>query len=475
MEIGFSEAIDRKKLFHQNVIRLLRSSRQVSRKGHILPRSLREFVKQLEADNQLLVVRREVDPRFELNAVVRKIQAGPNLPVIFEKVRGTPYRVISNTLGNTSIIAQLLGVGIEKVASRWAELTTQGGGAIAEEHETEKSEFEEISLGQIPHITFSEKDAGPYLTASVIVARDPDTGVANLSFHRMQIVDDGELRCRLSTSGDLYRIQQKMEARGEPLKAVVAIGLPPAVMLAGGTTIGPDVSEYDLAARISGKRFPMQSSPTLGLPVPQGTEFVIEGEILAGVRRGEGPFGEWMDYYVPPTDNHVFQVAKVHARKDGLFYAISAGSAEEIAMSALPIAGGIYTGVRTWVGGIKDVSCFPLLQFCAIQIDNKSEGQAQRAMVAAFGAEMNRVLYCVVVDEDVNIHDWQDVLWAMATRCRPDRDIIQIPGVPSFARDPHKMHWGRLGIDATKPLDHAAAFERKKTPGLDTLKLEDYL
>jgi 4-hydroxybenzoate decarboxylase len=81
----------------------------------------------------------------------------------------------------------------------------------------------------------------------------------------------------------------------------------------------------------------------------------------------------------------------------------------------------------------------------------------------------------VVVDEDVDIHDWADVLWAMATRCRPDRDILQIPGVPSFARDPHRMHWGRLGIDATKPLEHAGEFERKQTPGLNALRLADYI
>jgi UbiD family decarboxylase len=174
-------------------------------------------------------------------------------------------------------------------------------------------------------------------------------------------------------------------------------------------------------------------------------------------------------------DNHVFAVKRVTARKDALFYAISAGSVEELAMTAIPIAGSIFTGVRTWVSGVKDVTCFPLLQFCAIKIAKASEGQPQRAIVAAFGAEMNRILYCVVVDEDVDIHNWADVLWAMATRCRPDRDIFQIPGLPSFARDPHRMHWGRLGIDATKPLDQASDFERKRTPGLESLRLEDYL
>jgi UbiD family decarboxylase len=436
-------------------------------------RSLRDFIEALKDKKQLLTVDRDVDPTFELNAVVRKVQAGVNLPILFNKVRGTRYRVVSNALGNYGIIADLIGVAKGDVASTWSRLMSETGQNYSE-YPAEPAALEEISFADIPHLTFSEKDAGPYLTAGVIVARDAETQVVNLSYHRMQIVSDTELRCRLSTSGDLYRLQQAAEKRGEPLKAVVAIGLPPAVMLAAGSTIGPATSEYDLAARIARHRFPMRQTSD-GLPIPDSTEFLIEGEILPHERRKEGPFGEWMDYYVQPMDNHVFVVKRVLARKDAIFYAISAGSAEELAMTAVPIAGSMYHAIRTWVPQIRDVTCFPLLQFCALKIAKTAEGQANRAIVAAFGAEMNRVLYCVVVDEDVDIHDWQDVMWAIATRCRPDRDVFQIPGVPSFARDPHKIHWGRLGIDATKPLDHPADFERKKTPGLSEIRLEDYL
>jgi len=185
--------------------------------------SLRAYLRLLENRSQLLRVRKEVDRRFELNAVVRKIQAGPNLPVLFEKVRDTRYPVVSNLFGNYGIIAELLGVEKNKVAARWTELTAAMN-PIRDEHPAEADDWEEISPADIPKIVFSEKDAGPYLTASVIVARDPDSGVVNLSYHRMQIIGPDELRCRLSTSGDLYRIQQKMEKRGAPVPAVVAIG-----------------------------------------------------------------------------------------------------------------------------------------------------------------------------------------------------------------------------------------------------------
>jgi UbiD family decarboxylase len=439
-----------------------------------LSETLRTFLESLKQSGKLLTVEREVDPRFELNAVVRKIQSEMNLPVIFNRVRGTRYRVVSNGLGNYDIIAGLIGEHRSGVARKWSELTSAMNGQQLPQLPSTAAEYEEISLDDVPHITFAEKDAGPYITAGVITARDPDTGIVNLSYHRMQIISDTELRCRLSTSGDLYRMQQSAEKRGQPLRAVVAIGLPPAVMMAAGSTIGPATSEYDFAARIAGGRFPLRMLDS-DIPVLDSSEFLIEGEILPGERRREGPFGEWMDYYVQPTDNHVFKVTRVMARKDALFYAISAGSNEELAMTAVPIAGSIYNAVRTWVPPVKDVACFPLLQFCAIQIGPHSEGQPNRALLSAFGAEMNRVLYGVVVDEDVDIHNWHDVMWAIATRCRPDRDVFIIPGVPSFARDPHKMHWGRMGIDATKPIAHSADFERKKVPQQSEIRLQDYI
>jgi len=209
--------------------------------------------------------------------------------------------------------------------------------------------------------------------------------------------------------------------------------------------------------------------------VPATAQFVIEGEILAGVRRPEGPYGDWLEYYVPVTDNHVFKVTRVLARKDAVYYGILSASTEEITTSGVPISGGIYRAVRAWVPSVRDVCCYPAMQFCVVQMAKEYEGQPRKAMLAAFGAEMTRVLYCVVVDEDVNIHDPADVIWAISTRCRPDQDIFQIPGVPSAARDAHERYWGRLGIDATRPLQWPEEFERKRIPGSADVRLEDYL
>ncbi|MGH2650687.1 MAG: UbiD family decarboxylase domain-containing protein, partial [Actinomycetota bacterium] len=264
----------------------------------------------LDTRGELLRIRRSVDSKFELAAVLQAAQRADNRAVLFEKVKDTRFTVVSNVFGSYERVARVLGVEPSSVARRWAEVIEGRTGVVGETAD-EAVPYEEVSIHELPQLTFCEKDAGPYLTASVIVARDEETGRLNASYHRMQIIDDGELRCRLSPSGDLFRLHARGEARGEALPAVVLLGAPPPLMLASAATVGPDLSEVEVAERILGRHLPRVECRSAGLVVPAGAPVMIEGEILAGVRKPEGPFGEWMDYYVPVTENHVFRVRRV--------------------------------------------------------------------------------------------------------------------------------------------------------------------
>ncbi len=366
---------------------------------------LRDFLKRLEGRGELIRIRKEVDPRFEVAALIRDIQQRRNQPVLFERVKGSTLPIVSNTCGSYASVSAALGVE--------------------------------------PH-------------------------------HRMQVIGDRELRLRLSPTGHLFEMQQRAERLGKALPMAVLVGVAPTVMLAAAARTNPGLTEVDLAAALAGEPFPLVRCPTLDLAIPEA-EIVIEGEMLAGVRRPEGPFGEWMDYYVPVMDNHVLEVQHVWTRPDAMYYAIHSGSAEEIVLTSLPINGDIYQAVKKWVPSVINVACWPMIQFCVIQMEKQYEGQPRKALLAAFGAELTRILFAVVVDPDVDIYDPSDVIWAMTTRCRPDRDTFTIPDVPSFGRDPHQVHWGRLGIDATAPLQWPAEFERKKVPGSGQIRFEDYL
>ena len=287
---------------------------------------LRDLVARLEANGQLLRIKKEVDPKFELAAVTAHVQQSRNLPVLFENVKGTRFPVVSNLYGNYAIVAEILGTGPAELAATWAAMTEDRSDPSDPAQTDGPVELHDVSLSEIPHVTFCEKDAGPYLTAAVVLAKDPSTGTPNLSYHRMQIIDETELRARLSPSGDLFRIHQDAEKAGRPLEVAILIGTGPAISLASAAVIPSGESELDLARRISGRSFALRRCATVDLGVPDETEFVIEAEILPDVRRPEGPFGEWQGYYVPRADNHVLKVRRCVARRDAVFHAIVSGS-----------------------------------------------------------------------------------------------------------------------------------------------------
>lgn len=433
---------------------------------------LHEFLARLDARGELIRIRRDVDPRFEVAALIRDVQQRRNQPIVFERVTGFAFPIVSNVCGSYASVSAALGIAPRDLARTWAERISRA--AALPPVEPLSKPYQASRLSRLPICTHCEKDAGPYITAGIVAARDLETGLTNLSYHRMQVIGDRELRLRLSPGGHLFEMQQRAERLGKALPMAVLVGVAPIVMLAAAARTNPGLTEIDLAAALAGEPFPLVRCPTLDLAVPEA-DVIIEGEMLAGVRRPEGPFGEWMDVYVPVMDNHVLEVGHVWTRPDAMYYAIHSGSAEEIVLTSLPINGDIYQAVKKWVPSVVNVACWPMIQFCVIQMQKQYEGQPRKALLAAFGAELTRILYAVAVDPDVDIFEPKDVIWALTTRCRPDRDTFIIPDVPSFARDPHQIHWGRLGIDATAPLEWPAEFERKTVPGASGIRFEDYL
>jgi UbiD family decarboxylase len=138
------------------------------------------------------------------------------------------------------------------------------------------------------------------------------------------------------------------------------------------------------------------------------------------------------------------------------------------------VAANIFQRINAVLPGIVDVTCHPFVTQVIVKIRQQYEGHGRQVLLAVFGAELTWAKSCIVVDEDVDIYDMNDVTWAVLTRSRPDKDTIVIPDTPSFYRDPHKDHWGRMGIDATVPYARRAEFERKRIPGADTVDLSAY-
>jgi UbiD family decarboxylase len=437
--------------------------------------SLRSFLSFLDERKELIHISRKVNPRFELAAIIQDIQKRVNKAVMFDHVEGCSGKIASNVCGSYQNIALALDCDLQDISTTWArkieDIPSFDYPVVSEA----AAQVKRIGLHEIPKIVFHDKDAGPYMTAGIVLSRDPKTGKINLSFHRVQLTGTDELGIRLSPSGHLFANHKACEEEGKPLQCAILIGNSPLTMLAAATTLSHSVSELDLASHLLGAPWPLRPCQTIELQVPEDAEMVLEGEILPHIRRDEGPFGEWMGYYAMVAPNHVFRVKGAFSREDRIYYAVIAGSSEELTVTGVPMAGSILKAIRVFVPSVIDVACWPTLQFCVIKMRKQMDGEEHKALLAALGAELNRILYAIVVDEDVDIYNPSDVIWAISTRSRPDKDIFIIPGVPSFARDPSQRHWGRVGIDATVPMSLLKEFERKRTSIPQNIRWEDYV
>ena len=436
---------------------------------------MRNYMKRLQERGELLVTEREVNPKHELAAVTERVQKTANQPILFTNVSGTELPVLTNLYGSRPRLADILGIEPTDFCRKWTELTSLGHfeGPFKKEVPP-ANDLVDCKLSDLPLLTYSARDGGPYFTSALFVAKEPETGVPNLSFHRSMFISDEELRCRLAPTHHLTMYHEKAEKMGKHLEAAMLIGPPPEVFLAAAAPVPYETDELEVAASLAAETLEMRPCRHIDLMVPASTEIVIEGRFLPNQRRPEGPFGEFMGYYVPVGDNAVFEVLGVTMRPNAIFHSINCGSPEEVLTLELSISANVYQRISAILPGILDVTCSTFVLHTVVQIQQQYEGHARQVLLAVFGSEPTWAKFCTVVDEDVDIYDVNDVQWAVLTRSRPDRDTLIVPGTPSFYRDPYHDHWARLGIDATAPFERREAFERKVVPNANEVDLSKY-
>lgn len=436
---------------------------------------MKKFIQDLSNSKAMLRVNREVDPLFELAAVTKAVQNSSEKAVTFENVANTEFEVVSNLYGSHSRLCELIGASNDGFCKRWGEILKQPIEHDIYDYIDMPSDLVSGKLSDLPQITYHEKDAGPYFTSAIYLANEPETGVPNLSFHRSMFVDDREIRARLGASHDLAKYQKKAEEDNQPIEAALLIGTSPSVFLAACSSLPYDGNELEIASKLQGAPIKMRPCKSIGLHVPADTAIVVEGRFLPNTLRPEGPFGEFMGNYVPAGDNHVFEVLEVTWRKDASFHALICGSNEDLRPLEAMTAARVYDHVSRVVPGVIDVSCRPNCMISIIKIKKQYEGHGKQALLAAIGSNMDYNKVCIVVDEDVDIQDLDDVMWAYMVRGPADKRAFIINDVPGFYRDEKKDHWGRLAIDATMPWGREEEFERKTIPMESTIDLSAYL
>lgn len=441
-------------------------------------KTFREVLAWLERNGDLATVSREVDPRHELTAVLRRMQATQNKALRFDRVKGSDIPVATNLFGFRRAIAASLDLEEGQLLKRLVALE---GRKTPTEAVTDAPVQEVVKIGDIdvardlPQIVYAEHDGGAYITAGVLIAPHPVTGVYNASWNRCQLVGEEKLRVRMMPPQHLGRYHAEAEALGQNLPCAIVIGAPPGLMMSAASKVPYETDELEVAGAWQQAPLRVVRCKTIPVDVPADAEIVIEGEVVAGVREEEGPFGEFTDAYVPVMRNHVFKVKAITRRRDAIYHAILAGGTEDLNLVGVPIQTEIYKKVSTFVPRIKDIGTPGYVFGCVIAIEKDNEDQPKNALLAAMAAySWSKVV--VVVDADVNPFDAADVLWAIQTRATPETGIYNIPRIPSYTReDVRDIHRGKVGIDATVPMDKRELFARRRFPGEENVRLEDYL
>ncbi|MBI4527089.1 MAG: UbiD family decarboxylase [Deltaproteobacteria bacterium] len=441
---------------------------------------LRDWISKVEEFGELRKVE-GVDWNLEIGAITEIYARNEPFPaILFDKIQGYPagYRVLvgvhHQSLKKLCLTTHLsLDYGQKEFIAAWKERLNHprmiaprvvDSGPVLEN----VLEGKDIDLLSLPVPYWHENDGGRYLgTANVVISRDIDEGWVNLGCYRVMVHDSDTLALYISPGKHGRIMREKYFAQARPFPVAISFGDDPLLIMAAGNQLPWGSSEYDYAGGIRGEPFEVLIGPHTGLPIPAHSEITIEGEVWPDEHRREGPYGEWTGYYASGQRSEpVLKVKRMMHRNNPIITG---------APSSRPPGGsddGLIRAAFIWdymeKAGVPDVKGVALYQgrfLIAVSIRQRYPGHAKQAgMIASqcrTGAYMGR--YVVVVDDDTDVFDINDVLWAVCTRSDPEKDIDLLRRCWSSPLDPvlpktAKNLNSRAIIDATRPYEWMKEF-----------------
>jgi 2,5-furandicarboxylate decarboxylase 1 len=442
-------------------------------------RTLRDWLDHLAARERLAVVKPNVDLRFELAAFAKRLDG--TRATLFPRPGGHRLPVVSGLVSNRAWIADAMGVEPNEVLARFQEAALepvawrQVGSGPAQE-----VVHRDVDLAKLlPLPTHNEHDSGAYITAGLLIARNPQTGRQNVSIHRCQLSGPNRLGVLLLPR-HTHMFFEAAERSRKPLEVALVVGIDPLTLLASQAIVPLDQDELEIAGALHRRPLPVVKCVTSDLRVPAEAEIIIEGRLLPDVREPEGPFGEFPQYYGERASRHVIEVDAVTHRGDAIFHTIVGGGLEHILLGAIPREATLLAHLRRSFPNVLDVhlSLGGVGRYhLYVQIRKRQEGEAKNIMLGAFAGHYD-VKHVIVVDEDVDIHDPAEVEWAVATRFQADQDLVIVPNSQGSRLDPSTRDGvgAKMGLDATKPLSaDDMRFKRIRVPGEEQIRPAEVL
>jgi 4-hydroxy-3-polyprenylbenzoate decarboxylase len=450
-------------------------------------KDLRDFIKQLEKQGELKRITVEVDPYLEMTEICDRTlkRGGPAL--LFENPKGANIPVLANLFGTPRRVA--MGMGAESVSE------LRGIGellAYLKEPEPPKGmkdaweKFpvfkqvlnmapkvvssppcqelvrvgDEIDLADYPIQTCWPEDAAPLITWPLVITKGPNKERQNLGIYRMQVIGKNKVIMRwLAHRGGALDFKEFQAAHpGQPFPVSVALGADPATILAAVTPVPDSLSEYGFAGLLRGSKTEVAKSLLNDLQVPASAEIVLEGFIYPGEFAPEGPYGDHTGYYNEVADFPVFTIERITQRQAPIYHSTYTGRPpDEPAILGVALNEVFVPILQKQFPEIVDFYLPPegcSYRMAVISMKKQYAGHAKRVMLGtwSFLRQFMYTKFVIVVDDDVDVRNWQDVIWAMTTRMDPARDLTILENTPIDYLDfasPVSGLGSKVGFDAT--------------------------
>ncbi len=450
-------------------------------------RDLRQFISELERRGMLKRVDVEVDPYLEITEICDRTLRAQGPALLFSRPKGYATPVLANLFGTPQRVA--LALGAETVESLrdvgrllaflkepeppkgfrdlWEKLPSFKQVLNMPAHVVRDAPCQEcviegasVDLSQIPIQTCWPLDAGPLITWGLTVTRGPHKERQNLGVYRQQVIGRNKVIMRwLAHRGGALDFRDWCSARpGERFPVAVALGADPATILAAVTPVPDTLSEYQFAGLLRGAKTDVARCLTSDLQVPATAEYVLEGFIEAGEEAEEGPFGDHTGYYNEVERFPVFTVERITHRTHPIYHSTYTGRPpDEPSILGLALNEVFVPLLQKQFPEIVDFYLPPegcSYRLAVVSIRKQYPGHAKRILfgVWSFLRQFMYTKFVIVTDEDINVRDWNDVIWAITTRVDPVRDTVLVEHTPIDYLDfasPSAGLGGKMGLDAT--------------------------
>ena len=414
---------------------------------------IRSFLQEIKKTNDLIKVKKKVSTKYEIAALTAKLDGSK--AVLFENIKGSKFKLVSNLVGSRDRFAQAIGSKKSDINQKIVRaISSPKKPKISATAKFFENSSKDISI--LPIVTHFQNESGPFITSSILYARNQEKKSQNSSFHRLMPIGKNQFSIRMVEGRDLHRTFTFAKNHGEDLPVAITIGVHPAISIASAFQAEWGKNELEIANSLLNNKLTLTKCPGTGFLIPSTAEIVMEGKILRDKTHKEWMV-EMLRTYDMPRSAPVIQIEKLYFRNNPIYHDILSGYTEARLLMGMPIEAKLDGIMKKKFPQTKQVTLTSggaNWLHAVVQI-SKTRSTNVKKIINEMFASHRSLKMVTVVDDDIDPTDAVSVEFAMATRFQADKDLVIIKNVRGSSLDPSsdqkKLRTAKMGIDATIP------------------------